>query len=161
MNARVAGIERAGEHEILPDQQAELVAQVVEVLGLVDPAAPDAHHVHVGRDRGLQVARIIAPGEAGDKGARRDPVGALCENRPAVDDELERLAPFVRLAVERDRPQPDPAHSRADPSAVGTGGLDLESCRAAGPLAVRPPELRASGSRMRGAGAGPRPVPLE
>ena len=40
-------IEMAGEHEVLPDEQAALVAELVEVGGLVDPPAPDAEHVAV------------------------------------------------------------------------------------------------------------------
>src|SRR5580698_5578000 len=53
----IARIHRAGEHEILPDEKAELVAEVVEVLGLIYPSAPNPDHVHVCRDRGLEVAR--------------------------------------------------------------------------------------------------------
>jgi hypothetical protein len=43
----VARIHAAGEHEVLPDEDAELVREVVEAIVLVDAAAPDAQHVHV------------------------------------------------------------------------------------------------------------------
>ena len=59
------GYMRAGEHEVLPHQQAELVGELVEAIVLVDAAAPDAHHVHVRvggrlqqvRDSGRRVSR--------------------------------------------------------------------------------------------------------
>ena len=48
------GVEVAGEHEVLPDEEAEGVAGLVEGGRLVAAAAPDADHVHVGVRRGLQ-----------------------------------------------------------------------------------------------------------
>lgn len=44
-------VEIAGEHEILPDEQTEPVAQIVEPVGLIEAAPPDADHVHVRVDR--------------------------------------------------------------------------------------------------------------
>ena len=58
----IGRIERAGEHEVLPHEQAEFIAQVVEVLALVDAAAPYPQHVHVRRGRAAQVAGVIGPG---------------------------------------------------------------------------------------------------
>ena len=45
----IFGIDPAGEDEILPDENAVAVAQVVEAILLVEPAAPHAQHVHVRR----------------------------------------------------------------------------------------------------------------
>jgi hypothetical protein len=47
----VARVHAAGEHEVLPDQQPQLVGEVVEAVVFVDAAAPHAHHVHVRVDR--------------------------------------------------------------------------------------------------------------
>ena len=52
-SARIDGsswVGGAGEQEVLPDQQAEFVGEVVEVVGLVDAAAPDPQQVDVGVD---------------------------------------------------------------------------------------------------------------
>ena len=49
-------VDAAGEHEVLPDQDSEAVAQVVERLGLVVAAAPDPDHVVVGGRRRAQSA---------------------------------------------------------------------------------------------------------
>ena len=110
----VRRVQRAGEHEILPHQQPELVAQVVEILALVDAAAPDPHHVHVGLGRAAQVPLVVGAGQPGDETVRGNPVGALGEDRPAVDDKLERFAPRVGVAVQGDRAQSDPALPPAD-----------------------------------------------
>ena len=85
----VGRVKRAGEHEILPHEQPQLVAQIVEILAFVDAAAPDPHHVHVRLDRTAQVALVIGAGQPGDETVRGNPVGPLGEDRPAVDDELE------------------------------------------------------------------------
>ena len=50
----IGGVDAAGEHEILPDQNAVAVAQVVEHILRVVAAAPDAQHVHVGIDGALE-----------------------------------------------------------------------------------------------------------
>ncbi len=55
--------------------------------------------------------RAAAPGPRRGHARRErvggDPVGALGEDRHAVDHELERLAPLVRLAPKLERPQAD------------------------------------------------------
>ena len=66
------GVHPASEHEVLPDQDAFLVAEVVEPVILVGTAAPHAQHVHVDRHRvvdGLAVDGVVDPREeivAGD-----------------------------------------------------------------------------------------------
>lgn len=47
-------VEIAGEHEILPDQQATLGTHLVEPVRLIGAPAPDAQHVHVGQDGAVQ-----------------------------------------------------------------------------------------------------------
>ena len=52
------------EHEVLPDHDAQLVADRVELVGLVVAAAPVADHVHVGVARRLQDAAVVGRGHA-------------------------------------------------------------------------------------------------
>jgi len=47
--AVLLGVVHVGEHEILPQQDAVGIAQVEEVVALVDHHAADAQHVHSGR----------------------------------------------------------------------------------------------------------------
>ena len=49
-----AGVEVAGEHEVLPDHQPHAVAEIIEPVMLVKTAAPDADHVHMRIDGRLQ-----------------------------------------------------------------------------------------------------------
>jgi hypothetical protein len=42
----IPGIVEIGEHEVLPDEQAELVAELEEIRRLVSHGAADADHVH-------------------------------------------------------------------------------------------------------------------
>ncbi len=44
----IARVHGAGEHEILPDQDAALVAQLIKIILFVEAAAPYPEHVHVG-----------------------------------------------------------------------------------------------------------------
>ena len=47
------------EHEVLPDHDAEFVAELVELVGLVIAAAPVADHVHVGVRGRLENAAVV------------------------------------------------------------------------------------------------------
>ena len=58
----VLGVGGTGEREVLPDEQAELVARVVEGVVLVDASAPHPHEVGAGGDGALRAAR--EPGAA-------------------------------------------------------------------------------------------------
>ena len=53
----------AGQHEVLPHHDAVLVAQVVELVGLVDAAAPGAHHIGVGFHKIADAALVVALGD--------------------------------------------------------------------------------------------------
>ena len=44
----VAGIVNAGEHKVVPHEDAVFVTGSHEGVGSVDTAAPDAHHRHIG-----------------------------------------------------------------------------------------------------------------
>ena len=43
----ISGIKAARKHEVLPDQDAVPVAQVIETVVLIDAPAPNSEHVHV------------------------------------------------------------------------------------------------------------------
>ena len=95
--------------EVLPDEKAHLVAQVVKVFGLVEAAAPDPQHRHAGVPR---LRDALAQAGGGDECRERvvgNPVRAFGIDVRAVDAELEALAfaVGVRLADEFDGPQAD------------------------------------------------------
>ena len=97
-----AGLPVVAEHEVLPDQDAEFVADLVELVGLVVASAPMADHVHVGVAGGFEDAAIVGCRDAIGEAVKRDNVGAFGEDRNAVDDELEGSAPFVGMTIEDD-----------------------------------------------------------
>ena len=81
-----AGLPFVAEHEVLPDHDAEFVAEGVELVGLVITAAPVTDHVHVGSFGRLKDAAILRGGDAGWKTVERNNVGSLGEYRNAVHD---------------------------------------------------------------------------
>ena len=117
------GVRRAGQQEVLPDQQAALVAELVEVLGLVDPAAPDADEVEVGVD---------APGRA------------RCASRSRVM-RVSRWSSGIQLAPLTKIGRPLIRKVKAVPCVVGAGvqldGAEADAaasrCRAAPPGPAR------------------------
>ncbi len=102
----VARLHAAAEHEVLPDQQAQLISDVKERIVLVVAAAPVAQHVHVGVARGGQHLTQACGIDACGEGIERNDVGALGEDLHAVDDEGKALpALAVFLAAQFDRAQ--------------------------------------------------------
>jgi len=87
------GVDGAGEHEILPDEEAHRVAQVVEDVLFIDAAAPDAQHVHVGVAGRGDEDLVAFIGDGADEGVGGDPVGAAGEDRYAVQCEPEKARP--------------------------------------------------------------------
>ncbi|SCD52380.1 hypothetical protein GA0115239_102938 [Streptomyces sp. BpilaLS-43] len=123
---RVGG---AGEGEVLPDQQPLLVAEFVEVVALVETAAPDADQVGVRGEGLVQAVGESPPGEAGREAVVRDPVHASYEDRLAVDGDPERLA------LQGDAPEAGPA----SPGVLTEVDGDVVQGLLA--VAVRPPDL--------------------
>ncbi|TLN05016.1 fructose 1,6-bisphosphatase, partial [bacterium] len=111
----VAGEHGAGEHEVLPDDEAELVAEVVKLRRLVDAAAPDAEHVHVGLDGRAEQALILGPAEPAGKAVGRNPIRALGEKGHAVCGEIKARPPPVGLPLE-------PEFAEADAPGGGVEG---------------------------------------
>ena len=68
------GVGGAGEEEVLPDEHARLVAGVVEVVRLVDAAAPDPQQVHVRLGGVGHAAPVAVAVDLGDERVVGDPV---------------------------------------------------------------------------------------
>src|SRR6201998_2862902 len=94
-----AGLPVVAEHEVLPHHDAEFVAYLVKLVGLVVAAAPVANHIHVGVAGGFKDAAIICRCYAIGKAVEGDDIGTLGKNGDAVNDELKRAAPLVGMAV--------------------------------------------------------------
>ncbi|MEA5362589.1 hypothetical protein VA596_23840 [Amycolatopsis sp., V23-08] len=150
---QVAGVFGAGEHEVLPDEHARFVAGGVEVVVLVDPAAPDAQHREVAVP-GLADALAQEVAVAGaDERARRHPVGAAHEKREVVEQEAEEAARLdgVRAAVKGDGAQADPVLDDVEEDAVG-GQLDPDVVQRRLAEVVGPPQHRIVQLDLGGAG---------
>ena len=87
---------RRGQRELLPDQQAQLVAEAVETLPLQERAAPDAQQVAAQVAVELQPLAVVRLGHVGEVRPDRRPVHALQEDRLAVDDADPRVRPGGR-----------------------------------------------------------------
>ena len=98
-------VERAGEHEILPDEQAVCIAKLVEVIRLVESPAPDADHVHV-RPHGA-AEQLFRHGArlARGQSVGGNPVRALAENGQTIDDDRHRDTVGVALVFQFHRAQ--------------------------------------------------------
>lgn len=82
----------AAEHEVLPYENAELVAGVVKGLLFVDTAAPDADHELVAVGHELDPVVVSLLGDPRDKVVGRNPVAATAVKGYVVDLEEEALA---------------------------------------------------------------------
>ena len=134
-------INAATEHKVLPDQDAGTVAQFVEIIVFVHPAAPDAQHVHTGGGRIAHHPFIAFPADAGQEKVVRNIVGTLHKNRAAVYLKIERAALCVGIPDQPDRPE---TYFGAVRSARQVSLLDghLKIVQERFPLPRRPPEPR-------------------
>ncbi len=73
-----SGIVEIGEHEVLPDKNAELVAKLEELRRLVSHRAADADHVHTGAGGKAQKGLVVRARtrQANDIGRRPDSTAA-------------------------------------------------------------------------------------
>ena len=102
----VGGIEGTAEIEILPHHDAKRIAKVVEVVRLVDAAAPDTQHVEVGflgRNEQVAVAGTVGTVEHGER-VDGNPVGSLHKDGLAIAVEGETLADGVLFLPQGDIP---------------------------------------------------------
>ena len=68
----VAGHQGTGEHEVLPDEESQLVAEVIEIGGFVDPALPKRAACSYWRRRSREGAIRISAGRRGAGRNRRE-----------------------------------------------------------------------------------------
>ncbi|KAJ6442770.1 monooxygenase [Purpureocillium lavendulum] len=115
-DVRVRGVVAAAKHKVLPDEDAHLVAGVVEGLVLVDAAAPDADHELVALGDDAHPVAVARRGDAREEVVGGDPVAAAAEDGHVVDAEEEGRA---RLAVERALDELGAAQADALRDAVG------------------------------------------
>ncbi len=137
-------IARAGEHEVLPDEDPEPVALVVEMVVHVHAAAPDAQHLHVRVASRLHPARVALVLDRADERVRRDPVRPLREDRHAVQHEAEEARPRlvrVRRLVQLDRANADRALVRRDDILPGQQ-LNRQGVEERLAEIMRPPQFR-------------------
>jgi len=147
------GVRRAREQEVLPDQQPQLVGQLVEVVGLVEPAAPDADEVEVRVERLLEAAPHAVARDAHGECVVGDPVDALHEHRLVVDDECERRAGLVGRHVPAHVPESDLARRAIENHAVGgCDELDLDVVQRLRAVPDRPPALHLGERERHGRG---------
>src|SRR5882724_1719730 len=109
------------------------------MIALVNPSTPYPNHVHVDRYGAAEVTRVGFAIETGDKTMSRNPVGAFCENGPAIDYELKCFAGRIGVPVEFNGSQADPSFPTAKDGSVGANGFDLEGIKRLSALAVGPP----------------------
>src|SRR6185437_13340121 len=88
----ITRIHVAAEHEILPDDQAQLVADVVEVVILVNASAPFTDHVHIGIASRLENIAISGFGDSRGKAVEGNYIGSFSEYGNTVDDEFHAAA---------------------------------------------------------------------
>src|SRR5690606_32279448 len=124
-----------GKHEIVPDEDAELVAQFVEPVGLVLAAAPDAQHVHIGGPGAFQQIPHHGGGGARWDGVRRDPVGTHHGDVTAVDAAFDGVVDLVLFYHPFEPPEADAARGNL---AFEVGDQFVERLR---PLPGRPPDV--------------------
>ena len=108
----------ASEHEVLPNQNAVFVTKVVEKIILVDAAAPDTEHIHVGIDRIEDCLFVALGGDTRQEVILWNVVGSFGKKRFAVQFEIERRSRFIFVAN-------DAEAADADVSCFRVGNLSI------------------------------------
>ena len=90
----------AAKHEVLPDHEAELVADVVEVVATRKGRRPIRGPYSCARRAPLKNLPIARRRDAAGKAVEGNHIGAFGEDRNPVHDKGEALAPLVGLAAQ-------------------------------------------------------------
>src|ERR1039457_6135912 len=106
LKSDVAGNHVSAEHEFLPNHNAKLIADIVEIVRLVVPAAPLADHIHVRVAGGLQNVAMNLRSHTVGKTVERNDVRAFGEYRNSIHDEFKALSPLIGNAAQFYRTQP-------------------------------------------------------
>src|SRR6185369_13785365 len=88
----VEGIVQAREHQVLPDQDPELVAQLVERDLLVRPEAGQANHVHARGTEALERLAKVHVRRAQAHDVERGPQAPTGEDGNAIDVQGQSVA---------------------------------------------------------------------
>ena len=86
-----SGVHGAGEHEVVPDEKAQGVAEVIEAVLFELPAAPEADHVHIRIPGRCQQLPVPLRRLSFFRDVAGDPVGPQRLHGPAVHLESEVL----------------------------------------------------------------------
>jgi len=89
--ARDVKVRTAREHEIVPDHDAEFIAQVVKTIGFVQSPRPQAQHVHVRLLARAQEMFIVRHGQTILQRVGGNPVCAFAEDQMTINFESKRL----------------------------------------------------------------------
>ena len=128
----------------LPDEDAELVREAVELVVLVDAAAPHPQHVHVRLPRRVEQLQVVGLVVA-RRHRGRDPVGALHEDRPPVHAEVEGEAAAEGLLHQLQRAEGHLLGLAVDGGEAGVLHPDGEGVEGLAAVPVGPPELHLLG----------------
>ncbi|MMZ63268.1 hypothetical protein D1872_255130 [compost metagenome] len=94
----ISRIHGAGEHEILPDQNAMLITQVIEYLCFIYTPTPDAQHVHIGLHSGTNLMQITIRSDLRYEAVVRNVVSAFAEDRDSVQLQIKARSCLIPLA---------------------------------------------------------------
>ena len=97
----------AGIHEILPEQNTVLIAEIVELIGGIIAATPDPEAVEIGKYCCLHISQKHLSGQSGIITVVGDIVSSSCEDLLSVDGDGKFLAPLVILSGNRHRTKTD------------------------------------------------------
>ncbi len=95
----------SAEHEILPDHDAQLIADVIEVIRLVVASAPVPDHVHVSIARRLQNLPMLRRRDSSHEAVERNYIRAFGKNRNTVHHKRKAFPPLIRIAAQFKRAQ--------------------------------------------------------
>ena len=137
----VLGIGGAGEQEVLHHQQPELVAGVVELVGLIAPAAPDAHQVDARVGRLPQPRAIALCRHPLGEDVVGDPVDTAHPQPTPVDVDFEGPSDVVGCLHHFDRAETDAPRLRVEGFTERVAQRHSDVVERLRALAQRPPQL--------------------
>ena len=135
-------VDVAGKHQILPYDQALFIAQLVEIVGGVVAAAPDADAVEMSFLCTFQ--KIILPFfcDPGVYAVFRNIIGSHGENPDTVYLKSKFFSPLIPTSADGQCPQADGFPYIPDNCPVGIQQLDKHIIQILFAVSVGPPQLR-------------------
>ena len=134
-------IHAAGKHEILPDDQSQLIADIPEGIRRIMTAAPDADAVEMSIFRLKQQIAGPLRRHPGQDIVLRNIIRSHGENANPVHLMTEAFSPLVLFPDHSHRPQSDPLLPDVQNLSI-PAQFHLHAVQGLIPIAVRPPELR-------------------